>query len=87
MATKQYRLKFGKHWYRNERGEKVLAKEGDLVSLTEGVYNAFKDKFELPDAPKLVKQDGKPGPKQQEAEAQEAKKPAQPQPQSTPAKT
>jgi hypothetical protein len=50
LTTKEYVLLSGKHWGFDENGEEVGYKKGDLVPLTENQYNAFKDKFEDPEA-------------------------------------
>jgi hypothetical protein len=48
--TKTYTLLSGKHWSRDKDGNEVKHLPGDSVELTENQFNAFKDKFEDPEA-------------------------------------
>lgn len=45
---REYRLVKGKHRYTNDAGEEVIAREGDLVPLTQTQFDALRDRFERP---------------------------------------
>jgi hypothetical protein len=46
LPRKEYTLQKGKHRYRDPRtGERVTAKEGDTVSLTDKEFASFSDRF------------------------------------------
>lgn len=44
-GVKAYKLLRGKHTYINAQGQKVVARKGDSVPLTDNQLRAFKDKF------------------------------------------
>ena len=44
----EYRLKAGKHIYTNDDGERITAKVGDLVPLTQTQFDSNQGRFERP---------------------------------------